>query len=93
MIRFLRYFPVLFLVFLSLGAPASRAQPGGESQVLADWRQFRSAPNALYDHLVGRGIVVRNQTSKFGHGHLRINVGTPEENDRLLAALRAFAPA
>ena len=46
--------------------------------------------NALYDHLVGQGIVVRNQTSKFGYGHLRINVGTPEENGRLLEALLCF---
>ena len=49
--------------------------------------------NELYDFLVARGIVVRNQTSKFGYGHLRINVGTPEENGRLLAALAAFGEA
>lgn len=44
----------------------------------------------LYDYLVARGIVVRDQTSKFGSGHLRINVGTPEENGRLLEALMGF---
>ena len=49
-----------------------------------------SRARELYDFLVARGIVVRDQTSKFGSGHLRINVGTPEENGRLLAALAAF---
>ena len=44
----------------------------------------------LYGALVQRGIIVRNQTSKFGRGHLRINVGTPAENDRFLAALAEF---
>ena len=43
--------------------------------------------NELYQFLLTRGIVVRNQTAKFGEGHLRINVGTPAENDQLLAAL------
>jgi histidinol-phosphate aminotransferase len=46
--------------------------------------------NALYDFLCERGIIVRNQTGKFGSGHLRITVGTPEENDRLLEALDAW---
>ena len=44
----------------------------------------------LYAFLLARGIVVRNQTAKFGSGHLRINVGTPAENDELLAALGAW---
>ncbi len=46
--------------------------------------------NALYDYLVAQGIVVRNQTSKFGYGHLRINVGTAAENARLLGALEEW---
>jgi len=45
-----------------------------------------------YAALVGQGIVVRNQTSKFeGVGHLRFTVGTAEENVRLLEALRALS--
>lgn len=46
--------------------------------------------NGLYDYLVTRGIVTRNQTSKFGYGHLRINVGTAAENERLLGALSSW---
>ena len=44
----------------------------------------------LYQALVNAGIVVRNQTAKFGSGHLRISIGTPAENDRLLQALASF---
>ena len=45
----------------------------------------------LYGFLLERGIVVRNQTSKMGSGHLRVSVGTPAENARLLDALAEFA--
>ncbi len=44
----------------------------------------------LYDHLLSGGVVVRSQTAKFGYGHLRINVGIPAENDRLLALVADF---
>ncbi len=48
-----------------------------------------SDADAHYARLVRRGIVVRNQTSKLGGvGHLRFTVGRPEENARLLTALR-----
>ncbi len=46
----------------------------------------------LYRFLLGRGIVVRNQTTKMHcSGCLRFTIGLPEENDRLLAALGDFA--
>lgn len=49
-----------------------------------------SRAQEMYTFLVDRGIIVRNQTSAFGSGHLRINVGTPEENLRLLEALEEW---
>lgn len=47
--------------------------------------------NAIYDALVEQGIIVRNRhrISKCSNC-LRITVGTPAENDELLAALRAM---
>lgn len=44
---------------------------------------------AVYRHLLGKGIVVRNQTMQpHAENCLRITAGLTEENDRLLAALR-----
>lgn len=46
---------------------------------------------AAYRHLLACGIVVRRQDSLPGlAGCLRVAVGTPEENDALLAAARAY---
>lgn len=46
-------------------------------------------PDALYDRLVRQGIIVRNRNRVKGcEGCLRLTIGTPEENRRLLAALR-----
>ena len=46
-------------------------------------------PGRLYDGLAERGILVRKPSGGAAlAGCLRINVGTPEENDRLLAAVR-----
>jgi histidinol-phosphate aminotransferase len=43
---------------------------------------------ALYQELLRRGVIVR-PVANYGYPrHLRISVGLPEENDRLLAALR-----
>jgi histidinol-phosphate aminotransferase len=48
--------------------------------------------NALYRYLADRGIVVRNRSSVPGcEGCLRITVGTPQENERLLEALVGFS--
>lgn len=45
--------------------------------------------NAAYKHLVKKGVIVRNRTNvALCSGCLRITVGTVEENDALLAALK-----
>jgi histidinol-phosphate aminotransferase len=45
-------------------------------------------PDGLYDRLLGSGIIVRNRSRVKGcEGCLRITVGTPSENDRLLNVL------
>ena len=47
--------------------------------------------NAVYNYLVDKGIIVRNRnTVSLCLGCVRITVGTPEENEILLAELRNF---
>ena len=47
--------------------------------------------DTVYRHLADRGIIVRNRSRvALCQGGLRITVGTPEEDDALLAALRAW---
>ncbi|MBR5724640.1 MAG: histidinol-phosphate transaminase [Bacteroidales bacterium] len=47
--------------------------------------------DALYAHLLADGIIVRNRTRVAGcTGCLRITVGLPSENDKLLASLQAY---
>ncbi len=49
--------------------------------------------NRIYRYLVERGIVVRNRSRvQLCAGCLRITVGTPQENNELLGALRQFKP-
>ena len=43
--------------------------------------------NALYHTLIKQKIIVRNQSNKI-KGCLRLSIGTPEENEQLLDALR-----
>ena len=51
--------------------------------------RFRPDATAVYDFLRGRGIVVRNRTTQPGCANcLRLTVGTPAENELVLAALR-----
>ena len=51
-----------------------------------------SDSNAVYRHLADSRIVVRDRSTVEGRrGGLRITVGTPAENDRLIGALRKFA--
>ncbi len=46
----------------------------------------------IYDRLVAQGIIVRNRTHvRLCDNCLRITVGTPEENDMLIAALQEIA--
>ena len=47
---------------------------------------------ALYDYLLTQGIIVRNRHRvQLCRNCLRITVGTPEENDALMEAMRDFA--
>lgn len=48
-------------------------------------------PKALYRHLLTRGIIVRDRSSAPGcEGTLRLSVGTPEENDRLIRTITEY---
>lgn len=48
-------------------------------------------PNAIYKHLVQKGIIVRNRnTVSLCAGCLRITVGTPEENKTLIEELKGL---
>jgi histidinol-phosphate aminotransferase len=54
--------------------------------------RFRVDATAVYEYLLGKGIVVRNRTSQPGcAGTLRLTVGTPTENEQLVAALREYS--
>jgi histidinol-phosphate aminotransferase len=45
----------------------------------------------MYSHLISRGVIVRDRSREPGcSGCLRITVGTPEENVRLLSAIRTY---
>jgi len=53
--------------------------------------RFRPDATAVYDYLLEKGIVVRNRTTQPGcAGCLRLTVGTPAENEALLAALQQY---
>jgi histidinol-phosphate aminotransferase len=46
-------------------------------------------PSELFDALVQRGLLIRDVSkAPMLANYVRISVGTPEENDRLLTALR-----
>lgn len=48
-------------------------------------------PDGLYDYLVGHGVIVRNRNKVKGcAGCLRITIGTPEENERVLELIKKF---
>jgi len=50
--------------------------------------------NRIYQHLIDAHIVVRNRNSvELCEGSLRITVGTPDENSRLLDALASYCTA
>ena len=61
------------------------------------WKPYPSAANyilvrtadakAAYDHLLARGVLIRRQDHYRGlEGCIRVSVGSPAENDALLAA-------
>ncbi|HVW95142.1 MAG TPA: histidinol-phosphate transaminase [Mucilaginibacter sp.] len=50
-----------------------------------------TVPNAIYEFLVTKGIIVRNRSKvELCEGCLRITIGTPEENEILLETLKDF---
>lgn len=49
-------------------------------------------PRELYDYLITRELIVRDRSRTPGcEGTLRITIGTPEENDRLIRELRVWS--
>lgn len=47
--------------------------------------------DAVYDHLIGDGIIVRNRNRVKGcEGCLRITIGLKEENEKLLKSLGTY---
>ncbi|GAB3293371.1 histidinol-phosphate transaminase [Hymenobacter tenuis] len=53
--------------------------------------RFRPDATAVYEYLLGKGIVVRNRNTQPGcAGTLRLTVGTASENEQLLQALWEF---
>ena len=47
--------------------------------------------DAIYDHLVANGIIVRNRNRVKGcEGCLRITIGTPAENANVIDALKQY---
>lgn len=47
--------------------------------------------DAMYDYLIGKGIIVRNRNRVKGcEGCLRITIGTPEENEALLKSILEY---
>ena len=49
-------------------------------------------PRELYDYLIARELIVRDRSRTPGcEGTLRITIGTPEENDRLIRELRVWS--
>ena len=72
----------LYQEFQSLGL---RAVPSRANFILVDVGQ---PANALYQRLLREGVIVRPMTSFGMETALRISVGTPEENRRLVRALK-----
>jgi histidinol-phosphate aminotransferase len=52
--------------------------------------RFRPDAGEVYKYLLGRGIVVRRPSQASCAGTLRLTVGTVEENETLVAALREY---
>lgn len=55
---------------------------------VSDGRDARGLKDALAQE---HGIMVRHYSTKELNGYIRISVGTPEQTDKLMAALRALA--
>lgn len=49
--------------------------------------------DAIYDYLIGHGVIVRNRSTQPGcSSTLRVTVGTPEENRRILELFHRYKP-
>lgn len=71
-----------------LAAAGARVYPSVTNFLLTDWGEPARA-RAAYERLERRGLVVRNFADHpLIPGHLRVTVRTPEQNARLLDALR-----
>ena len=47
--------------------------------------------DAMYDFLIGKGIIVRNRNRVKGcEGCLRLTIGTPQENEALLKSISEY---
>jgi histidinol-phosphate aminotransferase len=60
---------------------------GSANFVLAD---FGRAARAVYEGLLARGLITRAMHAYGLPGHIRISVGTPDEIERLVAAIRTL---
>ena len=68
-------------------AMVQRVYPSDANFVLA---RFDDA-DAVYDYLIADGIIVRNRNRVNGcEGCLRLTVGLPEENDKLIKSLKRY---
>ena len=48
-------------------------------------------PDEMYDYLIDSGVIVRNRTRVKGcNGCLRITIGTPDENKKILKLIQEF---
>jgi len=54
----------------------------------ANFLMFRTSVVDLFDRLLARGVLVRDVAASAGPGALRVTIGTPEEDDAFLAAVR-----
>jgi histidinol-phosphate aminotransferase len=68
--------------------PGLRVYPSAANFVLAELEAGAQAREALWAALLDRGILVRRPPGARVGAGLRITIGAPEQNDRLLAALR-----
>ncbi len=69
------------------GLPFAHPVPGDANFMIVRFDGFTS--QQVFQHLLERGILVRDVSSNVGLGdYLRLSVGAPEENDALVEALR-----
>jgi histidinol-phosphate aminotransferase len=71
---------------LEAGTAIAKVFPSDANFVLV---RTTGDPRALYERLIAQGIIVRDRSRIPGcEGTLRITIGTPEENDKLIATIQ-----